>query len=112
MGEFTIKWWLAAIFGLVFGSAVAFVKQRFKCARDMAKNTNDRLDRIEKTLYLLLKRDIVATYEKYKAEKRIPIYEMEAVEETYKEYAVYDDNGLAKVLIEKMRTWAVSEERE
>ena len=119
MADFVIQWWLAALFGLVLGFVVSFVKAKLKDSKQMVNCTNDRLDKMELEIteikevqFKAQRREIINTYRFYKSRKKIPVYEMEEVEDIYKEYSKVDDNGIIKKFMEQMRTWATQEEKE
>lgn len=112
MGEFVIQWWLAAIFGLILGFIVSYFKGKYKANRDMVNCTNERLDRMDRILYLILRKDINDIYNKYRTKKKIPDTDMEYAEEAYKEYKEYDSNGIMKTRMEAMREWSASEVKE
>lgn len=112
MMEFTIQWWLAALFGVAFGFIVAFVKGKYKASKDMEKCTNERLDKFERILKAILRKDINDIFNKCKSKKKIPDSEMEYAEAIYQEYKEYDPNGIMKTRMETMRAWATNEEKE
>ena len=117
MGEFVIQWWLAAVFGLILGYIISAIKAKARINRTMIDCTNNRLDTMETEIreiknvqFKAQRREIINTYRFYKSRKKIPVYEMEEVEDIYKEYSKVDDNGIIKQFMEQMRTWTTSEE--
>jgi len=117
MFELTLQTWVTGIAGLILGGAVAYIKAKYKGQKDMVKCTEQRLDKMEteiteirKVQFKAQRREIINTYRFYKSKKKIPVYEMEEVEDLYREYSKYDDNGIIKKFMEQMRTWTTSEE--
>lgn len=117
MVELTLQTWITGIAGLILGGAVAYIKARYKGQKDMANCVNERLDLISERLDKIetgqlrqQQRDIISTYRFYKSRKKIPLYEMKALEDIYKEYSVYDSNGIILEFMKNMRAWTTSEE--
>lgn len=110
---------VTGIAGLILGGAVAYIKTKYKGQKEMVKCTEERLNQIEveiteirKVQFKAQRREIINTYRFYKSKRKIPEYEMEEVEDIYREYSRIDDNGIIKRFMEQMRTWTTSEERE
>lgn len=119
MIELTLQTWVTGIAGLILGGVVAYFKSKYRANKEMADCTNKRLDNMEVEIeeiknvqFKAQRREIINTYRFYKSRKRIPVYEMEEVEDIYREYSKVDDNGIIKKFMEQMRSWATSEERE
>jgi hypothetical protein len=112
MLEFTIQWWLAALFGVAFGVIVSFCKGKYKANKDMVNCTNERLDKMERILKAMLRKDINDIFNKYKTKKKMPDSEMEYAEAIYQEYKEYDPNGIMKTRMETMRGWSANEEKD
>lgn len=117
MIELTLQTWVTGIAGLILGGVVAYIKARYKGQKEMVDCTNERLNKMEaeiteirKVQFKAQRREIINTYRFYKNKKRIPVYEMEEVEDIYREYSRIDDNGIIKKFMEQMRTWTTSEE--
>lgn len=117
MTDFILQWWLAAIFGVVFGFIVSAIKTKAKVSRAMINCNTERMDKMEREIteikniqFKAQRREIINTYRFYKVKKKIPVYEMEEVEDIYREYSKVDDNGIIKKFMEQMRTWTTSEE--
>jgi len=112
MTEFIAQWWLAAIFGVLFGIVVSYLKGKYKANRDMVNCTNERLDRMERIIFAILRKDINDVFNKYKSKRKIPDTDLEYVETIYKEYKEFDSNGIMKTRMETMRAWATQEEKD
>lgn len=119
MTDFVIQWWMAALFGLLFGYIVSTIKTKAKVNREMINCTNQRLDKMDKQIteikivqFKAQRREIINTYRFYKTKKKIPLYEMQELESLYEDYSKYDDNGIILKFMEQMRLWATSEDKE
>ena len=110
MFELTLNTLVTGIIGLILGGAVTFLKAKYKGQKDMTKCTNERLDKQDKIIFLILKKGIMDSYNKYKTKKKIPDYEMELVDELYREYSEVEPNGMMLKRIEQMRSWTISED--
>jgi len=117
MTDFILQWWLAAIFGVAFGFIISAIKTKARVNRTMINCNTQRMDRMETEIieiknvqFKAQRREIINTYRFYKTKKKIPVYEMEEVEDIYREYSKVDDNGIIKKFMEQMRSWATSEE--
>lgn len=119
MTNFILQWWLAAIFGIVLGFIVSAIKTKARVNRKMIDCNSARMDKMETEIteiknvqFKAQRREIINTYRFYKTKKKIPVYEMEEVEDIYREYSKIDNNGIILKFMEQMRTWTTSEERE
>ena len=108
MQSFIIQWWLAAVFGVIFGYIVSTIKSKSKVSRAMINTTSERLEHMERTLFILLGKEIKCTFNKYKSKRKIPDDEMEWVELIYKEYSTKEPNGVMHKRVEQMRAWATT----
>lgn len=93
--EFVINNWTAWLFALLG----ALVGRLYTKVIDMRKRTTA----IEDGIRALLRNDIIKTYNKCQEKGFCPIYEMENIEEMYKQYHELDGNGTITELVERIR---------
>lgn len=65
----------------------------------------DRADRCDNTMMILLRHDIINTYEKYKDKKSFPIHVKQDVMGLVQEYQAWNGNSFALSLAKEMETW-------
>ena len=118
MFELTINTALTVTVSVLLTGIFSYMVAKYKGQKSMVKCTNDRLDKMETEIteiknvqFKAQRREIINTYRFYKAKKKIPEYEMEEVEEIYREYSKKDDNGIILKFMEQMRAWTTSEEK-
>lgn len=119
MIELTLETAVTVAVSVIVTGILAYIVARYKGQINMVNCTNQRLDKMETEIteiknvqFKAQRREIINTYRFYKSKKKIPVYEMEEVEEIYREYSKKDDNGIILKFMEQMRTWTTSEEKE
>jgi hypothetical protein len=117
MWESTLQTAVTFTVTFILGGVFAYIVAKYKGQKSMVKCNEERMDKMEteiteirKVQFKSQRREIINTYRFYKSKKRIPVYEMEEVEDIYREYSKVDDNGIIKKFMEQMRTWTTSEE--
>ena len=93
--DFVINNWAAWLFALLG----ALVGRLYSKVIDMRKRTTA----IEDGIRALLRNDIIKAYNKCQEKGYCPIYEMENIEELYKQYHELDGNGTITELVERIR---------
>ena len=93
--DFVINNWAAWLFALLG----ALVGRLYSKVIDMRKRTKA----IEDGIRALLRNDIIKAYNKCQEKGYCPIYEMENIEELYKQYHELDGNGTITELVERIR---------
>jgi hypothetical protein len=118
MIELTLNTAVTVTVSLILGGIFSYIVAKYRGQRAMTKCTDERLDKMEeeigeikKVQFKAQRREIINTYRFYKSKKKIPEYEMEEVEDIYREYSKTDNNGIILKFMEQMRTWTTSEER-
>lgn len=98
MSEFTVKYWMAWVYGIICtGLATAFgcLVRKYKCMVQ-------RQHAMELGTQALLRAQIIHIYNKYMERGYLPIYECENIEELYKQYKNLGGNGTITKLVEKL----------
>ena len=93
--KFVINNWVAWLFTLLG----ALVGHLYSKITDMRKRTTA----IEDGIRALLRNDIIKSYNKCQEKGYCPIYEMENIEEMYKQYHELGGNGTITELVERIR---------
>lgn len=93
--KFVINNWVAWLFALLG----ALVGRLYSKITDMRKRTTA----IEDGIRALLRNNIIKAYNKCQERGYCPIYEMENIEEMYKQYHELGGNGTITELVERIR---------
>lgn len=93
--KFVINNWVAWLFALLG----ALVGRLYSKITDMRKRTTA----IEDGIRALLRNNIIKAYNKCQEKGYCPIYEMENIEEMYKQYHELGGNGTITELVERIR---------
>lgn len=93
--DFIINNWVAWLFALLG----ALIGRLYSKITDMRKRTTA----IEDGIRALLRNDIIKAYNKCQEKGFCPIYEMENIEEMYKQYHELGGNGTITELVERIR---------
>ena len=98
MAEFTIKYWLAWVYGII---CVALTTA-FGCLVKKYKKMCGRQYAMELGTQALLRAQIIHIYNKYMEKGYLPIYERENIDELYIQYKNLGGNGTITSLMEKL----------
>jgi len=94
MTEFIVKYWLQFAFGVVV-AGMGTLYRKYQCMR--AKHISSEL-----ALRALLRDKIIAMYNKYTEKGHIPIYELENLDDLFRQYKNLGGNGVITELVERL----------
>jgi len=98
MDDFTVKYWVAWVYGLICTALTT----AFGCLVKKYKSMMKRQHAIELGTQALLRAQIIHIYNKYMEREYLPIYERENIEELHKQYKNLGGNGTVDSLMEKL----------
>ncbi len=98
MGDFTLRWWVAWLYGIA-GAILTFLLSRLW--RKYHKMLN-RQNAIELGVQALLRSQIILIYNTYIEKNCFPIYERDNITHLFKQYKRLGGNSNIEDLIEKL----------
>lgn len=99
IGTFILTYWLQIGFSVIVGALGFCMKGLWK----KIKTFSVELRALITAMKASLRNDIIKAHERYLARGYILIWELDNVEELYKEYCLLGGNGVVKGLMEEIR---------
>lgn len=96
---FIATYWLQIGFGLIVSALGLCMKGLWKKVKTFSTEQKAMMNAMKASL----RNDIVRAHDYYIARGYILIWELDNVEELYKEYCLLGGNGVAKILMEEIR---------
>lgn len=99
MGEFVLRYWIQAGFGILLAGGLELCRRY----RGRFKDIQCKHIATELGVRAMLRHNIIVIYHKYSEKGSIPFYELENVEDLFLQYTNLNGNGAIKELMERIR---------